>query len=258
MRGVTYEQLGAVAVLTLDRPQARNAVDRQVATEMEAAIDRLEGDGSIRAGVLRAVTIGDRPVFCAGQDLKAFGRPEGNAMTERGGFAGITARARTKPLVVAVDGLATAGGCEIVLACDLVVASPRSSFGLAEVARGLIPASGGLYRLAQAVGRNMALRAALTTDPIPAERAYGLGLVTDLVPAEEVFEKALGVASRMAEHAPLAVREARALVLAAGSTNDASLQAASEAALGRLMDSDDLREGLRAFRLGRPPQWSGR
>jgi enoyl-CoA hydratase len=256
--GVIYEQVGAVAVLTLDRPQARNAVDRQVASEMEAAIDRLESDGSIRAGVLRAVTVGDRPVFCAGQDLKAFGRPEGHAMTERGGFAGITSRSRTKPLVAAVDGLATAGGCEIVLACDLVVASPRSSFGLAEVARGLIPASGGLYRLAQAVGRNVALRAALTTDPIPAERAYVLGLVTDLVPAGDVFEVALDLASRIAGHAPMAVREARAIVLAAASANDASLQADSEAALARLMDSDDLREGLRAFREGRPPRWSGR
>jgi enoyl-CoA hydratase len=256
--GVIYEQVGAVAVLTLDRPQARNAVDRQVASEMEAAIDRLESDGSIRAGVLRAVTVGDRPVFCAGQDLKAFGRPEGHAMTERGGFAGITSRSRTKPLVAAVDGLATAGGCEIVLACDLVVASPRSSFGLAEVARGLIPASGGLYRLAQAVGRNVALRAALTTDPIPAERAYVLGLVTDLVPAGEVFEVALDLASRIAGHAPMAVREARAIALAAASANEASLQADSEAALARLMDSDDLREGLRAFREGRPPRWSGR
>ena len=255
---VTYERVGAMAVLTLDRPHARNAVDRQVATEMEAAIDQMESDASIRAGVLRATTTGDRPVFCAGQDLKAFGRPEGNAITKRGGFAGITGRARTKPLVAAVDGLATAGGCEIVLACDLVVASPRSSFALAEVARGLIPASGGLYRLAQAVGRNVALRAALTTDPIPAERAYGLGLVTDLVPAEEVFDVALRVASRIAQHAPVAVREARAVVLTAAAANDAALQAASEAALARLMASEDLREGLRAFREGRPPEWSGK
>jgi enoyl-CoA hydratase len=225
---------------------------------MEAAIDKMEGDGSIRAGVLRATTVGDRPVFCSGQDLKAFGRPEGHAMTDRGGFAGITGRQRTKPLVVAVDGLATAGGFEIVLACDVVVASTRSSFGLAEVGRGLIPASGGLYRLAQAVGRNVALRAALTTDPIPAGRAHALGLVTDLVAPEEVFATALRVAARIADHAPLAVQEARAVILAAMTADELSLQRASEAALARLMKSDDLREGLRAFREGRPPQWSGR
>jgi enoyl-CoA hydratase len=255
---VSYERMGAVAVLTLDRPEARNAVDRAVASEMEAAIDRMESEASVRAGVLRAITVGERPVFCSGQDLKTFGRPEGNAMTDRGGFAGITRRSRSKPLVVAVDGLATAGGCEIVLACDLVVASTRSSFALAEVGRGLIPASGGLYRMTQAVGRNVALRAALTTDPIPAERAHALGLVTDLVAPEEVFATALGLAARIAEHAPLAVQEARAVILSAVTADEASLQLASEAALARLMKSDDLREGLRAFREGRPQRWSGR
>ncbi len=255
---VSYEQRGAVAVLTLDRPHARNAVNRQMATEMEAAIDWMEDQRSIRSGVLRAITVGDRPVFCSGQDLKAFGRPEGNAMTDRGGFAGITGRSRTKPLVVAVDGLATAGGFEIVLACDLAIASTRSSFALAEVGRGLIPASGGLYRLAQAVGRTVALRAALTSEAIPAERAHALGLVTDLVAPEDLFDVAFRVASRIAEQAPLAVQEARGVVLAAVAADDAALQAISEAALARLMGSDDLREGVRAFREGRPPEWTGK
>jgi enoyl-CoA hydratase len=255
---VSYEQQGAVALLTLDRPEARNAVDRQVAVEMEAAIDRVEDDDSVWAAVLRANTVGDRPVFCSGQDLKKFGRPEGDAMTQRGGFAGLAQRSRTKPLVAAVDGLATAGGCEIVLACDLVVASTRSSFGLAEVARGLVPASGGLYRLVRAVGRNVALKAALTAEPLQAERAYELGMVTDLVAADEVVAVALQVASRIAENAPLAVREARAIVLETAGTDDAELQAASEAALKRLLASEDIREGLRAFRERRPPRWTGR
>jgi enoyl-CoA hydratase len=139
-----------------------------------------------------------------------------------------------------------------------VVASTRAAFGLAEVARGLIPGSGGIYRLAQAVGRNVALRTALTTDPLSARRAYELGLVTDLVEADQVDETAMAVASRIAEHAPLAVREARALVLQTVESQNGPLHDASVAALDRLMASEDLREGLRAFREKRLPRWSGR
>jgi enoyl-CoA hydratase/carnithine racemase len=255
---VKYRLAGAVALLTINRPQVRNAVDRQVATELQAALDRLESADGVRCGVLTATVTGDRPVFCAGQDLKAFGRPEGLAVLDRGGFAGLTNRRRTKPLIAAVDGLATAGGCEMVLACDLVVASPRSAFALAEVARGLIPGSGGLHRLARIVGSNMAMRVALTADPLPARRAYELGLVTDLVEPDQVVPTALALASRIAGHAPLAVAEARALIDACTGRDDADAEEAGRQALDRLMRSDDLKEGLRAFREGRSPQWGGR
>src|SRR5438067_5166615 len=191
---VEYEQRGRVAVLTITRPAARNAVNADVARAMEAGIDRLEADGDVWAGVVA----GEGPVFSAGADLKviASGRPQ-DLLTERGGFGGIARRDRMKPLVAAVDGPALAGGCEIALACDLIVASRRAAFGLPEVKRSLVAAAGGLFRLPRAVPRNVALEVALTGDPIDAERAYNLGLVNELVEADEAVDKALALAERI-------------------------------------------------------------
>jgi len=144
---VQYEVRGRIALITLNRPEARNAVNGDVAEGMEAAIDQLEADDNVWVGVLQANTEGQaNPVFCAGADLKAINSGNAGVLnTKRGGFAGYAYRERTKPIIVAVDGLATAGGCEIVLASDLAVATTRSSFGLAEVKRNLIAAAGGLY-----------------------------------------------------------------------------------------------------------------
>ena len=156
---VTYEARDQVGIITLNRPEARNAVNGDVAAAMESAIDRLEADDSVWVAILTANT-GDqeRPVFCAGADLKALQSGDGASLaTERGGFAGYVYRERRKPVIVAVDGLATAGGCEIVLASDLVVASRRSAFGLAEVKRNLVAAAGGLFRLPRAIGRAPAM-----------------------------------------------------------------------------------------------------
>ena len=142
-------------MITLNRPEARNAVNGDVAEALEAAIDQLEGDPEVWVGILTANTEGqERPVFSAGADLKALSAGQGATLdTRRGGFAGFAYRDRVKPVIVAVDGLATAGGCEIVLAADLVVATTRSSFGLAEVKRNLIAGAGGLFRLPRAIGR---------------------------------------------------------------------------------------------------------
>ena len=161
---VKYEVQGRIALITLNRPEARNAVNGDVATGVEAAIDQMEADPSVWGGIITANTEGqERPVFCAGADLKAIN--SGNAAglnTKRGGFAGFVYRERSKPVIVAVDGLATAGGCEIVLAADLVVATTRSSFGLAEVKRNLIAGAGGLFRLPRAIGQAAAMEAILT------------------------------------------------------------------------------------------------
>lgn len=169
---VKYEVQGRIALITLNRPEARNAVNGDVATGVEAAIDQMEADPSVWVGIITANTEGqERPVFCAGADLKAIN--SGNAAglnTKRGGFAGFVYRERSKPVIVAVDGLATAGGCEIVLAADLVVATTRSSFGLAEVKRNLIAGAGGLFRLPRAIGQAAAMEAILTGEPIPAAR----------------------------------------------------------------------------------------
>jgi enoyl-CoA hydratase len=257
---VDYEVEGRIALITLNRPEARNAVNGQVAEEMERAIDALEDDPEVWVGILRANTEGqERPVFSAGADLKAINSGEGGRLgTRKGGFAGFAYRERRKPVIVAVDGLATAGGCEIVLAADLVVATTRSSFGLAEVKRNLVAGAGGLYRLPQAIGKAAAMEAILTGEPLPAERAYQLGLVNRLVEPGRAVEEAKALAAKICENAPLAVWESRKVVLASGYADEDALRRMTEAASAVVMGSEDLKEGLTAFIEKRTPQWKGR
>jgi enoyl-CoA hydratase/carnithine racemase len=257
---VDYEVQGRVALITLNRPEARNAINGDVAKAMEAAIDSMEDDPEVWVGVLRANTEGqDRPVFSAGADLKAINAGQGATLnTERGGFAGYVYRDRRKPVVVAVDGLATAGGCEIVLASDLVVATTRSAFGLAEVTRNLVPGAGGLFRLPRAIGRAAAMEAILTGQPIPGPRAYELGMVNQLVEPGTAEEAALAMAAKICAAAPLAVWESRKVVLAADYETDEMLKAMTNSAMATVMRSEDLKEGLTAFIEKRAPQWKGR
>lgn len=257
---VTYEPNGRIAVITLNRPDARNAVNGDVAAGLEAAIDRLEADDAMWVGIITANTEGQaRPVFCAGADLKAINSGEGASLnTERGGFAGFVYRERRKPVIVAVDGLATAGGCEIVLAADLVVASTQSSFGLAEVKRNLIAGAGGLFRLPRAIGQAAAMEAILTGEPIPAERAFNLGLVSRLTAPGEALAEALKLADQISQSAPMAVWESRKVVLAAAYEDDATLKSMTNDAMRTVMASDDLKEGLAAFIEKRSPNWQGR
>jgi enoyl-CoA hydratase len=258
---VLYETVDRIGVITLNRPAARNAVDRELALALEAAVDRLEADPELRVGVLTANVAGQaRPVFCAGADLKVI-RETGTAATldtDRGGFGGFVYREREKPIVVAVDGLATAGGTEIVLAADVVVATTRSAFGLAEVRHNLIAAAGGLFRLPRAIGRAPAMDAVLTGEPIAAQRAYELGLVSRLVEPDAALDAALDAARAIAAAAPLAVRASRAIVRAAAFTDDETLRDRSRALLDQLLESEDAAEGLRAFAEKRAPEWQGR
>lgn len=257
---VDYEVQGRVALITLNRPEARNAVNGAVASGMESAIDRMEDDPEVWVGVLRANTEGQtRPVFSAGADLKAINSGEAGGLgTARGGFAGFAYRERRKPVIAAVDGLATAGGCEIVLACDLVVATTRSSFGLAEAKRNLIAGAGGLFRLPNAIGRNVAMEAILTGEPLSAERAYQLGLVNRLVEPGQAVEEAMAMAARVCAAAPLAVWESRQVVLASEYADEDTLKQMTDAAMGVMMKSEDLKEGLEAFIEKREPVWKGR
>lgn len=257
---VSFEARGRVAVITLDRPEARNAIDPDVAVALEAAIDRLEADDEVWVGILTASTAGqERPVFCAGADLKAInsGRAA-DLVTERGGFAGFVYRDRRKPIIAAVDGLATAGGCEIVLAADLVVATTRSAFGLAEAKRNLIAGAGGLFRLPRAIGQAAAMEAILTGEPIPADRAHALGLLSRLVEPGEALDEALRLADQIIACAPLAVWESRAIVRAAATEDDETLIRLTNEALGRIIRSEDTREGLAAFIEKRTPNWQAR
>lgn len=256
---VLYEVQGRVALITLNRPEARNAVNGDVAAGVEAAIDRMEDDSEIWVGIIRANTEGqDRPVFCAGADLKAINSGNAAALnTRRGGFAGFAYRERRKPVIVAVDGLATAGGCEIVLAADLVVATTRSAFGLAEVKRNLIAGAGGLFRLPRAIGQAAAMEAILTGEPIPAERAYQLGLVSRLVAPGEAVTEALRLADQITACAPLAVWASRKVVLAAAYEDDETLKKLTNDEFATVLQSDDTKEGLTAFIEKRTPEWKG-
>ena len=257
---VTYAAEGRVAVITLNRPDARNAVNGDVAEGLESAVDQLEADDDVWVGILTANTEGqDRPVFCAGADLKALNSGDGARLnTQRGGFAGFVYRDRKKPIIVAVDGLATAGGCEIVLAADLVVATERSAFGLAEVKRNLVAGAGELFRLPRAIGQAAAMEAILTGEPIAAQRAYDLGLVSRLVAPGEAMDEARRLADQITANAPMAVWESRKVVRAAAYENDETLIAMTNSALGTVMTSEDLAEGLTAFIEKRTPEWKGR
>ncbi|MDO8390126.1 MAG: crotonase/enoyl-CoA hydratase family protein [Actinomycetota bacterium] len=257
---VTYEVRGRIAIITLNRPEARNAVNGDVANGVEAAIDQLEADPGVWVGILTANTAGqDKPVFCAGADLKAINSGQaGGLATKRGGFGGFVYRERNKPIIVAVDGLATAGGCELVLAADLVVATTRSSFGLAEVKRNLIAGAGGLFRLPRAIGQAAAMEAILTGEPIPAERAYHLGLISRLVQPGAALDEALALAAKICESAPLAVWASRKIVLASAYEDDETLKDMTNKEFGAILASEDTKEGLTAFIEKRPPSWQGR
>ena len=257
---VLFEKRGRIGIITLNRPEARNAVNGDVASGVEAAIDSIESDDEIWVGIITANTAGqEKPVFCAGADLKAINSGNaGGLSTKRGGFAGIAYRERRKPIIVAVDGLATAGGCEIVLSCDLVVASNRSSFGLAEVKRNLIAGAGGLFRLPRAIGRSAALEIILTGEPLAAQRAYELGLVNHVVVPDQVMPKAIEIADRICAAAPLAVWASRKVVLASAYENDENLINMTNAEFGAIMASEDTKEGLTAFIEKRLPNWKAR
>lgn len=252
---VDYEVRGRVALITINRPEARNAVNGDVASGVESAIDRLEEDADVWAGVLT----GAGTVFSAGADLKAIASGQAAALaTQRGGFAGITTRDRKKPIIAAVDGPALAEGCEIALSCDLIVASTNAAFGLPEVKRNLVAAGGGLFRLPRAIPTNIAMEVVLTGDPITAERAAQFGLVNELVEAGKAVDAAIALAERICANAPLAVWESRKIVLDAMTQDDQTLWRRSAEAFGKIGASEDTAEGLNAFIEKRAPQWKGR
>lgn len=255
---VTLERLPEhVARVTLNRPPARNAVNAALAQALQAIVDELEADAQVRAVVLTGADAGG--VFCAGADLKEVAAGGADALfTERGGFAGFVDAPRSKPWIAAVNGKALAGGCEIVLACDLVVASDDAAFGLPEVTRGLIAAAGGLYRLPRVLPRPVALELILTADTLSAADALRLGWLNRVVPAARVMDEALALARRITRNAPVAVRESLQIARQAADLDEAQLRPLSLQARKRVQATEDYREGPRAFIEKRPPRWSGR
>ncbi|MDQ0381224.1 crotonase/enoyl-CoA hydratase family protein [Amycolatopsis thermophila] len=250
---VLVDERDHVLVVTLNRPQARNAIDSAVAAAVSAALDRLEE----REDLLCAILTGAGGTFCAGMDLKAFLRGERVVIPGRG-LAGLTERRMTKPVIAAVEGYALAGGCELALACDLIVAAEGARFGIPEVKRGLVAAAGGLLRLPLRMPYQLAMEHALTGDPFDAEVAHRHGLVNRLVPPGRALEEALALAGRINANAPLAVRVSKAVVSRAFDWTAEESFREQQALVQPVFESADAREGARAFAEKRDPVWRGR
>jgi enoyl-CoA hydratase len=251
---IERERRGRVEILAINRPEARNAVNADVATGIEAALDDLEGDDDVWA----VVVTGRGPTFSAGADLKMVAQGRGAELaTKRGGFGGITQRDFPKPFIAAVNGPALAGGFEIVLACDLVVAAEDAVFGLPEVRRGLFASAGGLLRLPKRVPLALATELAITGDTIDARRALALGLVNRVVPRDHVVDEALALAGRVAENAPVAVRNALRMVREAVDLTEAEAWPRNNELALEVFSTKDALEGARAFAEKRPPRWTG-
>jgi enoyl-CoA hydratase/carnithine racemase len=249
---VEFERRGHIALLTLNRPEARNAISPEVSQAMAALLDEIEADSELRAVVLTGA--GD--VFSAGADLKVVA--QGRAMeiaSGKGGFAGVVTRDFPKPLIAAVNGSALAGGFEIVLSCDLVIAADTARFGIPEVKRGLMAAAGGLIRLPKRVPLAIALELAMTGDPIDADRALALGLVNRVVARDQVVDTACALADGIGENSPIAVRLSRQLVREAAELPEADGWRRTNELVVEVVKSGDAVEGATAFTEKRQPVW---
>jgi len=256
---IEYTKQGHIGIITINRPAARNAVNTEVAQGIEAAIDQIEADDEVWVGVLTGARTEKGYIFSAGADLKQMSVDPGGMMTAKGGFGGLVQRERTKPLIAAVDGPALAGGTELVLACDLVVASRTAVFGVPEVKRNLVAAGGGLFRLPRKLPRNIAMELVLTGRlDFPAERAHHFGLVNVLCDEGGALDAALVLAGQITEAAPLAVRESRRIVIEATDQPDEVGWKMSGDGIAKMFSTEDFGEGLNAFIEKRPPQWKGR
>ena len=250
---VLTEARGRVLVITINRPDQRNAINAAVANGIAVALDQLDESGDLSLGVLTGAGKG----FSAGMDLKAFVAGESSWVVDRG-FAGITQRSSVKPLIAAVEGFAMAGGLEVALACDLVVASRGTRLGIPEVKRSLVAAGGGLLRLPRVLPRNVAMELALTGDPISAERGYELGLVNRLAEPGGALEAALELANAIAANGPLALAASKRILTESVDWPDSEFFARQGEIVGPVMASEDAREGATAFAEKRAPVWQGR
>lgn len=252
---VLFERRGAVALVSLHRPAQRNAVDAALALALEACVRRVEADDQLRVAVLAS---SDARVFCAGVDLHAVERGELREIAQGPyGFAGFTQAPRRKPWIAAVRGPALGGGCELVLACDMIVAGESARLSQPEARLGLLAAAGGAYRLPRRLPYSLAVEYLLTGAPIDPVAALQHGLYNRLLPDTDVLAGALALAEAVAESAPGSVQASLALARAALDHSDPALAQLSMDAAARLLDTEDAREGLRAFFEKRRPRWSG-
>jgi enoyl-CoA hydratase len=250
---VLTERRDGVLVITLNRPEVRNAVNAAVAEGIATALDTLDADDELAVGVLT----GAGGFFCAGMDLGAFVKGESPWYGDRG-FAGIAQRSARKPLIAAIEGFAVAGGLEIALACDLVVAAEGAKLGIPEAKRSLIAAGGALLRLPRRMPYHVVMELALTGDPLPAERFHAFGLVNQLAPKGEVLEAALALAARVAKNGPLAVAGSKQILQEQYDWPATEMWEKQGAISGPVFGSEDAKEGATAFKEKRDPVWQGR
>lgn len=250
---VAVERVASTLIIAIDRPRQRNAVDRGVSIAIAAALDLLDRDDELRVGILT----GRGGCFCAGMDLKAFVAGERPELEGRG-FGGLTEAPPRKPLIAAVEGFALAGGCELALACDLIVAGEDAHFGLPEVTRGLVAGSGGLVRLPRRIPPAIALEYALTGARMDATTAHRWGLVNRVAPSGGALDAALALSAEIAVNAPLAVAMTKRIVGEAPGWPDDEVWSRQLPLVEPVLASDDALEGARAFADKRAPVWTGR
>jgi enoyl-CoA hydratase len=250
---VLTERRDGVLVITLNRPDARNAVNAALAEGVGAALDELDADDELRVGVLTGAGKG----FSSGMDLKAFVAGE-SPYVEGRGFAGITRRSSRKPLIAAIEGFAVAGGFEVALSCDLIVASKGARLGIPEVKRSLVAAAGALFRLPRRIPYHLAMELALTGDPIDAERGHQLGLVNRLAEPGGALDAALELAGDIVKNGPLALIASKEIVQGSRDWTEEESWEKQGPIAGPVMGSEDAREGAIAFAEKRDPVWKGR
>ena len=249
---VTTEIRDQVMVITLNRPDAMNAVNQALSDELAKSLDELDNNSAVSVGVLTGAGRG----FCAGMDLKEFVK-SGLPTADDRGFGGIVERASNKPLICAVEGFALAGGLELALSTDLIVASKGSKFGIPEVTVGLFAAAGALLRLPRVLPYGRAMKMALTGEPIKAEEAYELGMVAELCEKGEALDTALNLAARIAKNAPLGLIASKALIREMQGRTEKEFWAHQQAQVDLVFNSEDGKEGATAFAEKRAPNWKG-
>lgn len=248
---VLTERRGRILIITINRPEAKNAANAAVSHGLAAAMDTLDDDPGLSVGVLT----GAGGTFCAGMDLKAFAKGENVAVKGRG--LGFTERPPVKPLIAAVEGYALAGGTELALATDLIVAASDSAFGIPEVKRGLVAAGGGLLRLPQRIPPAIAMELALTGDTLPAQRAHELGMVNVLAEPGHALEAAIALAERITANGPLAVAATKRIIVESRGWNPEQQWSEQMKIIMPVFGSNDAKEGAIAFAEKRAPNWTG-